>query len=442
MTSIHRDELMDKQIWCIPQSPGGDPWVMQDNYRFDYEERNFWTKLDPLQQIYETALARMVSPWAVLAHCAARALTLVRPNATLPPIIGGKGSLNWFAAIASKSGGGKGSAAKVARELIPGPVRERNLGSGEGLRDAYHKPAVRSGSKVIEPPERHEAVMFNADEIDQLAALGARNGSTLMAMLRAGFSGETIGFSYVKNNLHLDEHSYRMTLVLSTQPARAGVLLNDHGGGTPQRFMWFPGTDARITAEAATIYKITPLTLPKPSEWQYPRELTIPDEAHWMIVRNRAKAARGEGGDALDGHALFCREKFAYALALLDGRVKMTADDWQLSGIAAEMSTLTRDWVARELATASEDEARERGRVQGVAGAAADEEKAHQTVQRSQRIARWVLTKLNAEPMTKRELTLSITSRDRLWLAPALESLADQGLITFDKDANKWAVRP
>ena len=72
--------------------------------------------------IHNAALARMCSPWALLANCTARALALVRPHATLPPLIGGPGSLNWFAAIAAPSGGGKGAAGQLSPLLVPSRV--------------------------------------------------------------------------------------------------------------------------------------------------------------------------------------------------------------------------------------------------------------------------------------------------------------------------------
>ena len=104
-------------------------------------DQGFWDSRASLKTIYEASMARMCSPWAVLGHCAARALALVRPNAQLPPLIGGPGSLNWFCAVASASGGGKGSASAVAKALVEEPVLTRNLGSGEGIVDSYVRPA-------------------------------------------------------------------------------------------------------------------------------------------------------------------------------------------------------------------------------------------------------------------------------------------------------------
>lgn len=391
-------------------------------------EQNFWNTRDSLTTIYNSALNRMCAPWAVLAHCAARALTQVRPCVTLPALIGGPGSLNWFAAIVAPSGGGKGSASAIARELVTDPIRERNMGSGEGIVGAFYRPGTKT-----EPPEQHEAVLFTADEIDTLTAMNNRSGSTTMSILRSGFAGETLGFSYVTRgrDIHLDAHSYRMTLVVSVQPSRAAGLMSDGGGGTPQRFMWFPGIDMRIS-DTPQDTTINPLALPAPGEWLYPRTIKIPDEARNLILTERAKASRGQL-DALDGHAMFCREKFAYALALLDNRIDMNDEDWRLSGIAAEISTRTRTWVSEQLASAADVEAEQRGRLLGVTYSASDDEKAYRAAKKAQRIARWVLEKLDGGPMTQREITHAIAGRDRTWLQGALESLESSGLITHEE---------
>ena len=75
-----------------------------------------------------------------------------------------------------------------------------------------------------------------------------------------------------------------------------------------------------------------------------------------------------------DSHALFCREKFAYALAVLDGRVDMASEDWELSGVAAAVSAHIRDRVTdncRKLRRAAD----EAGALHGVSQEAADNEK-------------------------------------------------------------------
>jgi hypothetical protein len=57
--------------------------------------------------------------------------------------------------------------------------------------------------------------------------------------------------------------------------------------------------------------------------------ISIPPEAELLICQVREQSMSGDD-NALDGHAVFCREKFAYALALLDGRTQMDSDDWKL----------------------------------------------------------------------------------------------------------------
>lgn len=411
-----------------PAAPDGIPYS-----HFDDIERGFWDSRDSLKAVWTTAMSRMCSPWAVLAHCAARALTQVRPNVTLPPLIGGPGSLNWFAAVTAVSGGGKGSAASAAKLLVPADTTARNLGSGEGLVAAF------AGDRQ-DPDSAREAIMFTADEIDTITALGSRVGSTLMGALRSAFSGEQLGFSYADRDKRrtLPAHSYRMTLVMSVQPERAAALIGDAGGGTPQRFMWFPGTDSRITDDPP--WESGPLTLPPPGEWQYPRTLTIPAEARALILAERVKAMRGQAG-ALDGHALFVREKFAFALAVLDGRTDITSEDWELSGIAADISTYTRELVLDALKDAADRDAAQRGAVRGIEMDASDVERSHQQVQRAQRVLRWVLRKLDEagdEGLTERELTQKAASRDRVSLPAALLTAVAEGLAKRCEQTGKW----
>jgi hypothetical protein len=402
-------------------------------------ERGFWER-DSLQIIYTAALARMCSPWAVLACCVARALATVRPNAVLPPLLGGVGSLNWFGAIAALSGGGKGAAVAVARELVTEAVYVRNLGSGEGLVTCFKMKGTDEN-----PDGVRESVMFNADEIDTVKALGQRNGSTLMGTLRSAFSGETLGFAYSTQGKehHIEAHTYRMTLVCSVQPGRAEALLGDEAGGTPQRFMWFPGIDSRISREYAKQNgcALAPaLKLPVPREWQYPRTIILPDQAKDFILEQRERAGRGEI-DGLDGHAVFAREKFAYALAVLDGRVQMSSEDWELSGIAADVSRATRDWVARGLAAVQRRDAERQGETLGVKMAAADKGRADAEQRRLNRIADWVVRKLGeagADGMTEGAVHRDRDSRDRRDVQPSLFiALAEQNRIEKVGD-DRW----
>ena len=54
----------------------------------------------------------------------------------------------------------------------------------------------------------------------------------------------------------------RFGLSVGIQPDRAGWLLDEADGGTPQRFLWLPVTDKNITA--------TPPFEPAPWPWAAP----------------------------------------------------------------------------------------------------------------------------------------------------------------------------
>ena len=323
-----------------------------------------------MHHIYDGPLSLMASPWAVLGCCAAKVLALVPPNVTLPPIIGGPGSLNWYVILAAPTGGGKGAALDAADELIKvsAPVLQRNIGSGEGMIDAYRKPKDEATG---EPAGVHESLLFVADEVDTLAAM-TRSSSTVLATLCSAFSGKTLGASTkASSGFHLTAQQYRMTLIVGAQPARSTPILESHTSGVPQRFMRLPALDARVTEDEVPFPG--PLDIPTGSDkWRYGAALKIPDEARKLIRQTRAKAQQGQQ-NPLDSHALFVREKFAYALAVLDNRDHMTLEDWELAGIAMEVSDYTRAWVIAGHQSALDSEAEKYGRAQGVKHAAAYE---------------------------------------------------------------------
>ncbi|MGB3356034.1 MAG: DUF3987 domain-containing protein [Mycobacterium sp.] len=423
------------------------PLVFDDFRRL---ERGFWLERDSLQHVYLGALSRMCSPWAVLANCAARALAQVRPHVTLPPVIGGPGSLNWFAAVAAHSGGGKSASEDAATDLVKmeAAVRERNLGSGEGLLDAYVRPPDKESDY---PGGMHESVMFTADEGDILQALGSRKGSTLPGTLRSAFTGKTVGFSYRTNDRHLDARTYRLTLVVNIQPAKAGVLLDDTTGGLLQRFMWFPGSDPRVDSQNPPWPG--QLTLPSPQAWLYPCELTIPYEAVELIRDGVVARNRGEA-NPLDGHALHAREKFAFALAVLDGRAVMNSDDWRLAGVAMKVSDFVRRWVTQELERAQADDAAREGRTMGQRRFAADTEQTRQSVRRRdqirRRIGRLIVEKLTATGntgLTEGALKQMFRGEERTAVVDTLKWLAEHDKVTMidraPKDGtDRWAALP
>ncbi|SHU96422.1 Uncharacterised protein [Mycobacteroides abscessus subsp. abscessus] len=406
-------------------------------------EGDFWESRASLKTVYTAALSGMCSPWAVLACCAARALALVDPHIKLPAIIGSKGgSLNWFAMLAAESGGGKSTAMEIAEELIPHAVKTLNLGSGEGLIEAFGER--NDDGTVKDLVSGHRSILFSVDEIDSYSAVAGRSGSTVMPILRSAFTGGSLGFAYRKGNRLpvLPAHSYRMTLVCAAQPGRTRAMFADADGGTPQRFMWFPATDPRIAAVRPTFNGA--LYLPPVTDWQYPATLRVPSECEGLIVTTRASQARGETA-ALNSHALFAREKFAYALAILDGRSAMDSQDWRLSGVAAAVSDAVRQWVLDQLAASEAEEARQKGRLQGVAKSAADIEKA---VEDGALMARCIakvselLEKAGDDGYTAREIRHKLTKRLQPFTEQALVFLQHDNkahVIAANGRADRWA---
>ncbi|MDP9427847.1 MAG: YfjI family protein, partial [Actinomycetota bacterium] len=112
----------------------------------------------------------------------ARVLVATAPFVMLPPLRGGYGgSLNLFVALVGESGSGKGTAAAVAAESLDvGDITERHVGSGEGIPHLYAHRDRRLG--VIRD---RDAVLLDIPEVDNLTALGSRQGSTLLPVLRS-----------------------------------------------------------------------------------------------------------------------------------------------------------------------------------------------------------------------------------------------------------------
>jgi Bifunctional DNA primase/polymerase, N-terminal len=398
-------------------------------------EADFWTARAAHRLIFAAALSRMASPWAALACAVARILAVIPPSYSLPAVIGGPGSLNWFAVIAAKSGGGKGAAMSVARDVLwetGGRVNVRPIGSGEGMVEAYRRNGHGKNGDALPPVT---SVLFTADEIDSVAAQSHRQGSTTMPILRQGFSGETLGYCYRgRADDVVPANTYRLTAVIAVQPERAGLFLDDAGGGTPQRFMWFPAGDKRIIAPAP-LWPVdrfgAPARVPGIGADDLARdagEIVVEPAVLAEIAGNRARGMNGNH-DALDSHAMFAREKFAFALACMDGgRTEVTAEDWRLAGIAAAVSAKTREWVAAGYRTGKDKDARETGRLRAVTYDAQHIGERDLSDERIKRIVARIVRKLGKGPATVREISQSL-GREYVWREAALAAAIDAGLI-------------
>lgn len=395
-------------------------------------DEEFWTSRPSLQRIFDCALSRMCSPWAVLGVVICRVNATIPPGVQLPAIIGTEASLNLHLALVGESGGGKGAARGCAMDTVrldDSDVHWTQPGSGEGLAKAFvHSERDPANPGKFCMVQDRTSVIFYSSEVDTMTALGNRSGATLDPMLRAMFSGEALGFQNASpdRTLNVAEHAYRAMLIVGVQPARAQKLMDAVGGGTPQRFLWMPTTDPRITA--------TPPAWPgglhvERQRWHTPHTLHVPDVAATAIREASAARNRGEG-DALDGHGLLVREKVAAALCVLDSRRTMTEEDWRLAGLVMAASDRCRRTVTLRIQQARDDADVTRGRSEGRRAEAAQD---YRDKQATTRVAKFLMRKLRTvgeAGMSSGDLRRALPSRDRSYFESATEHLLAVGAMT------------
>lgn len=326
----------------------------------------FWASRPSLDHIRRAAHSRTRCADAVLLFTLGRVAALVHPTTTLPAIVGGRASLNFLGGVVSSSGGGKSTAGAVARDLVP--IGRRDVvadvppGSGEGLAELFFELVEEEGDdgkKRKVKRQTKSAAFIYLDEGQALAEMGNRKGATLLPTLRSAWSGEVIGQSNATVETHrvLPAHSYRMAILVGFQLEYAAGLIDDAPGGTPQRFVFATATDPSVPDE--------------PPEWPGELDIEVPPiisggrdivfdtEVADEIRRRSLMQVRGElEPDALDTHRDQVRMKVAALLGILDGRLCVSREDWELAGVVMATSNAVRNWViehARLQARRSED---------------------------------------------------------------------------------------
>ncbi len=398
----------------------------------------FWTARPVLTHIHTYAQARRTSPQAVLGVVLARVVAATTPFVVLPPLVGGFGSLNIFVGLVGPSGAGKGGASAAAAEAIniKDAADMMNVGSGEGISHLFKKRG-KEGEEWL-----RRAVLMQIQEIDTLTSLGTRNSSTILPELRKAWSGETLGMSYADpaKRLAVTSHEYRLTLVAGIQPGRAGALLDDSDGGTPQRFTWLDAYDPTAPDSAPEA--------PQPWDWFPPIEkfydqrtvMPVCETARGQIDTQRLIRLRG-GGDAMDGHELLARLKIAAALALLDGRGDVEEGDWQLAEDLGNLSNSNRKKVQEDL-IASAVQSADAKAVSGAMRELLSEDVKRQA--KVDRLIRRIPAYLPEDGswIHGKDISQRLASRDRDELGEALMGLlrggmagwTHVGLETYDKD--------
>jgi hypothetical protein len=333
-------------------------------------DEEFWKARPYLAHIHDAAHRRMVAPAAVLGCLLARVSAFTPPSLRLPPIIGTDQYLSTYVALRARSGGGKSSATGCAADLLPdvppGCVGPLPLGSGEGMIDAFFDmvdDVDGGGKKTRMKKKTRHGVLFNLDEGQALAEMGARKGSTILPILRTAWSGSTLGQANasVETRRTMEAGTYAVGLVSLWQDQAAAKLIEDADGGTPQRFVFIDTIDATITADQEWRPQIEPLAWKPPAaivrNGVHQAEYLDVDPAIVHEIRHaHAATQRGEADrDPLDSHRNLVKLKLAGVLAVLDGRLFVDLDDWRLAECLVTHSDGVRAWIVAEAARGRRD---------------------------------------------------------------------------------------
>ncbi|MFJ3834488.1 hypothetical protein ACIPY6_03105 [Streptomyces sp. NPDC090054] len=359
-----------EDIWQVIAEPAGDMAPDEDPdagappaARPGLLPESFWEARPVFQHMRQAAHSQGCSGDLVLYSTLSRLSGMLSHNIRAVTGIGGRASLNVFAAMVGTSGAGKSISAGCVRDLMaPADDDFRDglpIGTGEGIAEAFmgtvdeatgelHQKGPYKGDPVmakVRKQTRHNA-FFYVDEGQTLAKLAERSGSILGETLRRAAIGEALGQTNAseERTRYIAPGSYSLGLLAGFQPSIATVLLADAHTGTPQRFYWGWADDPSIPDE--------PPAWPGPIEPHPgrhrpdgPVDITFPARIRKMLWADRVARGRGEIEVAeLDGHAGLMKVKLAALFALLDGgRYEVTEEDWALAEVAWASSCKVRD---------------------------------------------------------------------------------------------------
>lgn len=412
----------------------------------------FWASREELQTIYAWAKAKMASPHAVLAAALAEVVAATPYHVCIPPTIHGPASLNLFIGLVGESGAGKGGAPKVARRAVATDpdmdILRTAPKSGEAFASMF-ATAAKDGASDSERV-RHNAIAF-LDEIDILTGVRARQGSTIMPVLRSVAMGEFLGghAADAARRVAVQPLTYRCCFMAGIQPSRSDVIFGDSDGGTPQRFLFVSANDPECLLD--------PPEAPLPFVWQAPdwslapserdssvgatlTYMKLPDAA---IAETKRIAWEKERGltDPLDGHRNLLRLKISGALAILAGRTYVTTDDWELSTYLMDHSDGQRNRCLEAISNDRRKSVRVAGMMDAERELAKSQAFSETVIPKVQRRLLNLLSAVDEEGAALGTLKKSITAGQRDHAEEALELLVKAGEVEHFERSDR-ANRP
>jgi hypothetical protein len=427
-------------------APADEPEAQDENRSPLNLPAEFWQARPVLTHVRQAAQSRRASPDAVLGALLARTASYVHHGDTMDLIGKGEGfPLTVFAVSYGPPGSGKGRAWRCAAALLPVPAhltdfRERSLGSGEGLIEAYYglEADDEDGKTKVRRQVRHN-VLFEMDEGEALTKMiTGRSGTTIAQMLRSAWSGENIGQANASadRDRQLLRGEYSMGIHLGFQPSSIGPLFDPKqvGGGTPHRFLYLSALDPHAPDEQPDWPG--PLDLIPPGQPFTPTSYVLTDlEIRARINAEQAAALRGEAIlSEQDTHATQFRGRIAAHLARWDGRRLVNAEDWQLAAAVMTTSAAVRDAAieyGRTSAAAEATEWNKRMADRAVAVDAAVVKASEQRdLQRISRVAATIARRVaKLDQAQHRDLKDALTKVTRPFLADAVAYAVEAGWI-------------
>ena len=432
-----------------------DDWQQGPARRRGHLPEDFWAARPILRHIRQAAHCRARSGDVVLGGLLARLSSMLPPELRADTGVGSPASMNMFVILLGPSGSGKSSAAWIPRRLLPPPPRidfldELPLGTGEGIAEAYmgeeevdseevYLAGPRKGTpkrKVVRTQVRGNA-LFYADEGESLTKqIFGRNGATIGESLRRAWTGGTIGqHNGQKINTRVVEGgTYCLGLVVGFQPETALPLIDDAAAGTPQRFLWVASTDPTIPEDIVDDPGPLDLALIRRGFGINPAVTFDPGLLKQIRLDDRARATGELQLPLLDSHKPLTLVKISTLLAILDNRVHVTAEDWQLAEVIWATSCELRDALIEYGTRQAADEAEKRTVAHVDREVRAHNAKAagDRTLERVGRRAAVLVHE--AEGMSRGALNRAIAYRDRDRLPGALDYAEAKGWIVADGD--------
>lgn len=345
--------------------------------------------------------------------------------------------------LVSKSGRGKSSAWGMAcDEFAPddaAPIYP--VPTGEGLTEKLMGTVVTIDPFTGKEISNKQQIRYNAVfHIDEGAALNAgmlRDGASVGAVMRAMFSDQQLGNANadISRERNIPRGMYSISLIVGYQPSTAMRIVRDTSTGMAQRFLWFsarrqPTSEPGISEVPRFVLpRITTLPTANTSSGAAQHLVHVTPDVAALIQREsdaRDAADDDDAEDDMDSQRPVVVAKVAGLACLIEGRVQITMDDWQLACELYAASCAVRD----ELIELDEERSVVERRAHAAEQGEADQvRKTYSTevvnvagtiVRRLQKLGRSV---------PHRELVHAVASKHRVYLRKSIELALDHSWI-------------